>query len=43
MEAYIKAISYYLPEQIIDNKTLAKEFPEWSEEKIEKKLGTPFQ
>lgn len=39
MEAYIKAISYYLPEQIIDNKTLAKEFPEWSEEKIEKKLG----
>lgn len=39
MEAYIKAISYYLPEQIIDNKVLAKEFPEWSVERIEKKLG----
>lgn len=43
MEAYIKAISYYLPEQVVDNKMLAKEFPEWSEDKIEKKLGIKFR
>ncbi|MDR0940069.1 MAG: ketoacyl-ACP synthase III [Mediterranea sp.] len=43
MEAYIKGISYYLPENILDNATLAKEFPEWNEEKIEKKLGIKFR
>lgn len=39
MEAYIKAISYYLPEKVLTNDMVAKEFPEWTEEKIEKKLG----
>lgn len=43
MNAYIKAISYYLPEQVIDNKTLSEEFPEWTEEKIEKKLGIKYR
>lgn len=39
MEAYIKDISYYLPETIVDNAQLANDFPEWTEAKIEKKLG----
>ena len=37
--AYIKAISYYLPEEIITNEQLVEEFPEWSVEKIAKKIG----
>lgn len=43
MEAYIKAISYYLPAGIVDNAELAKQFPEWTEERIEKKLGIKFR
>ena len=39
MEAYIKAISYYLPEKIVTNEQLVEEFPEWSVEKIAKKIG----
>lgn len=39
IDSYIKAISYYLPENILTNEELAKEFPEWTTEKIEKKLG----
>lgn len=39
MKAYIKAVSYYLPETIITNEQLAKEFPEWSAEKIATKIG----
>lgn len=39
MEAYIKAISYYLPEGVLTNEEFVKEFPEWTVEKIEKKLG----
>lgn len=39
MNAYIKAISYYLPSQILSNEDLAKEFPEWSAEKIAGKIG----
>jgi 3-oxoacyl-[acyl-carrier-protein] synthase-3 len=39
MEAYIKAISYYLPEKVVTNEELVKEFPEWSVEKIAKKVG----
>ena len=39
MEAYIKAISYYLPEMVVTNEELVKEFPEWSVEKIAKKVG----
>ncbi len=37
--AFIKAISYYLPERIVTNEELVKEFPGWSIEKIAKKVG----
>ncbi len=37
--AHIKAISYYLPEKIVTNEQLVKEFPEWSVDKIAKKIG----
>ncbi|MFA7450098.1 MAG: ketoacyl-ACP synthase III [Bacteroidales bacterium] len=39
MSAYLKAISYYLPEKIITNEDLAKEFPEWTADKITVKIG----
>ena len=37
--AYIKAISYYLPERIVTNEDLIKEFPEWSVDKVAQKVG----
>lgn len=39
MEAFIKAISYYLPEQVVSNDDLVMEFPEWTVEKIADKIG----
>lgn len=39
MEAFIKAITYYLPDKVVTNELLVKEFPEWSVEKIAKKVG----
>lgn len=39
MKAYIKAISYNLPEKILDNEQIAQEFPEWTVEKINNKIG----
>jgi 3-oxoacyl-[acyl-carrier-protein] synthase-3 len=39
METYIKAIAYYLPEKVVTNEQLVEEFPEWSVEKIAKKVG----
>jgi 3-oxoacyl-[acyl-carrier-protein] synthase-3 len=36
---YIKAISYYLPEKVLDNEVLIAEFPEWTVEKIASKVG----
>lgn len=39
MDAYIKAISYYLPEKVVTNEQLVEEFPEWSVDKIAKKVG----
>lgn len=39
MCAYIKAISYYLPEYKLTNEELVVEFPEWSVEKIASKVG----
>ncbi len=39
MAAFIKAISYYLPESVVSNQDLVEEFPEWSVEKIAKKVG----
>lgn len=37
--AYIKAISYYLPEKVVSNEELIQEFPEWTVEKIAGKVG----
>ena len=37
--AYIKALSYYLPEKVITNEELVKEFPEWSVDKVAQKVG----
>lgn len=39
MGAYIKAISYYLPERIVTNEDLVAEFPEWDVEKVYSKVG----
>lgn len=39
MKAYIKGISYYLPEKIVSNEDLVKEFPEWTVEKVASKIG----
>ena len=38
-KAFIKAISYYLPEKELTNENLVQEFPEWSAEKVAKKIG----
>jgi 3-oxoacyl-[acyl-carrier-protein] synthase III len=38
-QAYIKEISYYLPEKILTNEELIEEFPEWTVEKVAKKVG----
>lgn len=37
--AYIKGISYYLPKKVVTNEELLKEFPEWSVDKVAKKVG----
>lgn len=37
--AYIKGISYYLPEKVMTNVELVREFPEWSVDKVAKKVG----
>ena len=37
--AYIKGISYYLPEKVVTNEELLLEFPEWSVDKVAKKVG----
>ena len=37
--AFIKAISYYLPERVVSNEELVKEFPEWSVDKVALKVG----
>lgn len=39
MKTFIKAISYYLPEKVVTNEELVKEFPEWSVEKVAQKVG----
>ena len=36
--AYIKAISYYLPEQVMTNQLLER-FPEWNSDKVAQKIG----
>ncbi|MCH5243114.1 MAG: ketoacyl-ACP synthase III [Muribaculaceae bacterium] len=37
--AFIKAISYVLPDKIVSNEELVKEFPEWTVDKIANKVG----
>lgn len=37
--AYIKGISFYLPERVVANEELLKEFPEWSVDKVAAKVG----
>lgn len=37
--AFIKAITYYLPERIVTNEELVNEFPEWTVDKIADKVG----
>lgn len=37
--AFIKAISYYLPDKILGNQDIIKEFPEWTDSKIIEKIG----
>lgn len=39
MGSYIRAISYYLPERILTNEELAREFPEWDVDKVYNKVG----
>ena len=38
-KAYIKGISYYLPELVLTNEELVREFPEWSVDKVSDKVG----
>lgn len=37
--AFIKGISYYLPERIVSNGELLQNFPEWDVDKVAKKVG----
>lgn len=39
MGAWIRAISYYLPEETLTNETLAEAFPEWDVDKVYNKVG----
>ena len=38
-KAYIKDLSYYLPEKVLSNNEIARRFPEWPAEKIAGKVG----
>lgn len=39
MKTYIKAISYYVPDTVVTNADIVKDFPDWTEDKIYKKIG----
>lgn len=39
MDAYIKTVYYYLPQTVVTNEDIVREFPEWSVEKIASKVG----
>lgn len=39
MKAFIKALAYHLPDKILTNQQIADEFPEWTVEKINNKIG----
>lgn len=38
-KAYIRAIDYYLPQDILTNEQIANRFPEWSADKVANKVG----
>lgn len=38
-KAYLKAVSYYLPAEVLSNEIINSEFPEWSVDKISSKTG----
>jgi 3-oxoacyl-[acyl-carrier-protein] synthase-3 len=38
-KAFIRGVSYYLPEKVVTNEELVEEFPEWSVEKVAQKVG----
>lgn len=38
-QAYIRAVAYYLPDKVVTNEELVKEFPEWSVDKVAQKVG----
>jgi 3-oxoacyl-[acyl-carrier-protein] synthase-3 len=39
IRAFISAIAYYLPEQVLTNEDLAREFPRWGADRIFEKTG----
>ncbi|NCB96920.1 MAG: ketoacyl-ACP synthase III [Bacteroidia bacterium] len=39
MKAYIKALSYHLPDKVLTNAEITKDFPEWTGDKIAAKIG----
>jgi 3-oxoacyl-[acyl-carrier-protein] synthase-3 len=39
MKAFINAIDYYLPQTVVANEDLARDFPEWTVDKITDKIG----
>lgn len=43
MKAFIKAISYYLPETVLTNEDISNQFPEWSAEKVASKVGIKYR
>lgn len=43
MKAYIEDIDYFLPENQLSNQQIVERFPEWTVEKIEKKIGIKFR
>ena len=43
MSAYIKALSYYLPERKLTNEQLVEAFPEWSVDKVSAKVGVSIR
>lgn len=43
MKVFINAISYFLPDSVLTNEDLVKEFPEWTVEKVASKVGVKIR
>lgn len=39
MKAFINSVAYYLPQNVVSNEEIVRDFPEWSVEKITEKVG----